>query len=194
MLFKCLRRSFSLKHFQKVSCVSPELSSFQETIEEFSQLEILPLAHSTDVTDTFPMELWPKLGEQGLLGITADEEFGGLDLGYQAHCIATEEISRASGSIALSYVAHSQLCVNQLVRYGTKQQKEKYLTGLISGELVGALAMSEVGAGSDVVSMKTKAQKVEGGWMLNGSKMWITNGSIADVIVIYAKTSESSYS
>ena len=125
------------------------------------------------------------------MGITADEAYGGLDLGYQAHCLAMEEISRASGSIALSYAAHSQLCVNQLVKYGSTQQKDSYLTGLISGEIVGALAMSEVGAGSDVVSMKTKAQKVEGGWMLNGGKMWITNGSIADMIVVYAKTNDS---
>jgi isovaleryl-CoA dehydrogenase len=139
------------------------------------------------------MELWPQFGEQGLLGITADEEYGGLDLGYKAHCLATEEISRASGSIALSYAAHSQLCVNQLVKYGTKSQKETYLTGLISGELVGALAMSEVGAGSDVVSMKSKAQKVEGGYVLNGGKMWITNGSIADVVIVYAKTNESRF-
>ena len=191
MLSKTIKRAFSLRNFHRVSCLSPELSSFQETVTEFSQQIVAPYANTTDLTDTFPMELWPQFGEQGLLGITADEEFGGLDLGFQAHCVAMEEISRASASIALSYAAHSQLCVNQLVKYGTKYQKETYLTGLISGEIVGALAMSEVGAGSDVVSMKTKAQKVENGWMLNGGKMWITNGAIADVIVVYAKTTDS---
>ena len=191
MLTRSIHRSFSLRNFQRVACLSPELSSFQETVSDFSQQVIAPLADTTDISDSFPMNLWPQLGEQGLLGITADEAYGGLDLGYQAHCLAMEEISRASGSIALSYAAHSQLCVNQLVKYGTTQQKDNYLTGLISGEIVGALAMSEVGAGSDVVSMKTKAQKVEGGWMLNGGKMWITNGSIADMIVVYAKTNDS---
>ena len=193
MLTRSLYRSFSLRNFQRVSCLTPELASFQETVSDFSQQVIAPYAHSTDVSDTFPMELWPQLGEQGLLGVTADEEYGGLDLGYQAHCLAMEEISRASASIALSYAAHSQLCVNQLVKYGTKQQKEAYLTGLISGEIVGALAMSEVGAGSDVVSMKTKAHKVEGGWTLNGGKMWITNGGMADMIVVYAKSNDSKF-
>jgi len=119
--------------------------------------------------------MWPKLGSAGFLGITAEEEYGGLELGYQAHCVVMEEISRASGSIGLSYAAHSQLCVNQLTLHGTKEQKERFLPGLISGEKVGALAMSEHSAGSDVVSMKSQARRVDGGWVLNGTKMWITN-------------------
>ncbi|KAK0628628.1 acyl-CoA dehydrogenase/oxidase [Bombardia bombarda] len=133
--------------------------------------------------------MWAKLGEAGLLGITADEDVGGLALGYQAHCIVMEELSRASGSIALSYAAHSQLCVNQLQLNGTPAQKRKYLPDLIAGAKVGALAMSESGSGSDVVSMRTRATPVDGGYVLNGSKMWITNGPDAHVIVVYAKTS-----
>jgi isovaleryl-CoA dehydrogenase len=132
--------------------------------------------------------MWRKMGEAGLLGITADEDVGGMGMGYQAHCVVMEEMSRASGSIGLSYAAHSQLCVNQLQLNGSPEQKKKYLPGLIAGELVGALAMSESGAGSDVVSMRTTAKKVDGGYVLNGSKMWITNGPDADVIVVYAKT------
>ena len=132
--------------------------------------------------------MWKKLGDAGLLGITADEDVGGLGLGYQAHCVVMEELSRASGSIALSYAAHSQLCVNQLQLNGSPEQKAKYLPDLIAGTSVGALAMSESGAGSDVVSMRTTAKEVEGGYLINGSKMWITNGPDADVIVVYAKT------
>jgi isovaleryl-CoA dehydrogenase len=132
--------------------------------------------------------MWMKLGEAGFLGMTADEEYGGLAMGYQAHCVVMEEISRASGSIGLSYAAHSQLCVNQLMLNGSPTQKAKYLPGLIAGEKVGALAMSEHSAGSDVVSMKTTAKEVDGGYLLNGTKMWITNGPDADYIVVYAKT------
>jgi isovaleryl-CoA dehydrogenase len=132
--------------------------------------------------------MWRKLGEAGFLGMTADEDYGGVALGYQAHCTVMEELSRASGSIALSYAAHSQLCVNQLQLNATPAQKAKYLTGLIAGEKIGALAMSEHSAGSDVVSMRTTAKKVDGGYLLNGSKMWITNGPDADYIVVYAKT------
>jgi len=134
------------------------------------------------------MEMWRKLGEAGLLGVTADEEYGGLSMGYQAHCVILEEISRASGSIGLSYAAHSQLCVNQLCLNGSEEQKANLLPGLVSGEKVGALAMSEHSAGSDVVSMKTTAKAVDGGWLLNGTKMWITNGPDADYIIVYAKT------
>lgn len=132
--------------------------------------------------------MWKKLGDAGFLGITADEDVGGLAMGYQAHCVVMEEISRASGSIGLSYAAHSQLCVNQLQLNGSHAQKKKYMPGLIAGTSVGALAMSESGAGSDVVSMKTSAKKVDGGYVLNGTKMWITNGPDAGVIVVYAKT------
>lgn len=132
--------------------------------------------------------MWQKFGEAGFLGITADEEYGGLAMGYQAHCVVMEEISRASGSIGLSYAAHSQLCVNQLMLNGTPEQKAKYLPGLISGEQIGALAMSEHSAGSDVVSMKTTAKEVDGGYLLNGTKMWITNGPDAHTIIVYAKT------
>lgn len=135
------------------------------------------VAHKTDTSNEFPAEMWKKFGEAGFLGITADEEYGGLGMGYQAHIIVLEELSRASGSIALSYAAHSQLCVNQLMLNGNDAQKAKYLPGLISGEKVGALAMSESGAGSDVVSMKTTAKEVDGGYLLNGTKMWITNVS-----------------
>ncbi|KFY07936.1 hypothetical protein V491_08484, partial [Pseudogymnoascus sp. VKM F-3775] len=132
--------------------------------------------------------MWKKLGDAGLLGITVDEDVGGLAMGYQAHAIVMEELSRASGSIALSYAAHSQLCVNQLQLNGSPAQKKKYLPGLIAGDKVGALAMSESGAGSDVVGMRTTAKKVDGGYVLNGTKMWITNGPDADYIVVYAKT------
>lgn len=132
--------------------------------------------------------MWQKFGEAGFLGITADEDYGGLGMGYQAHCVVMEEISRASGSIGLSYAAHSQLCVNQLMLNGSKEQKEKYLPRLISGEKIGALAMSEHSAGSDVVSMKMAAKKVDGGYLLNGTKMWITNGPDAHTIIVYAKT------
>ncbi|ODV92206.1 hypothetical protein CANCADRAFT_30444 [Tortispora caseinolytica NRRL Y-17796] len=155
----------------------------------FCQAEIpRELAFEVDRTNTFPHDLWKKFGEAGLLGITAPEKYGGLDAGYLAHCVVLEEISRASGSIGLSYAAHSQLCVNQLTLHANEKQKEKYLAPLVSGDKVGALAMSEAGAGSDVVSMRTRADKVDGGYLLNGTKMWITNGPTADTLVVYAKT------
>lgn len=149
------------------------------------------VAARTDTENAFPNELWPKLGEAGLLGITAPTEYGGLKLGYQHHAAVMEEISRASGSIGLSYAAHSQLCVNQLSLHATKDQGQKYLPDLIAGTKIGALAMSEAGAGSDVVSMKTTATKTDGGYLLNGTKLWITNGPDADTIVVYAKTDPS---
>ena len=166
-----------------------DLFELRERVQEFTRREISPeLASQTDKSNSFPNEMWQKLGDAGFLGITADEDVGGLAMGYQAHCVVMEEISRASGSIGLSYAAHSQLCVNQLQLNGNKEQKKKYLPGLIAGEKVGALAMSESGSGSDVVSMRTSAKKVDGGYVLDGTKMWITNGPEADVIVVYAKT------
>ncbi|KAK9414227.1 putative Isovaleryl-CoA dehydrogenase 2 [Seiridium unicorne] len=168
---------------------SADLSELRERVQEFTRREISEeVAANTDKSNAFPNDMWPKLGEAGFLGMTADEDYGGLAMGYQAHCVVLEEISRASGSIGLSYAAHSQLCVNQLQLNGTPDQKEKYLPGLIAGTSIGALAMSESGAGSDVVSMRTTAKKVDGGYLLNGTKMWITNGPDAHVIVVYAKT------
>lgn len=158
-------------------------------MQEFVRRELSEeVASKTDKSNAFPNEMWPKLGSAGFLGITADEAVGGLGMGYQAHCVVMEELSRASGSIALSYAAHSQLCVNQLQLNGSQEQKEKYLPGLIEGTSIGALAMSEAGSGSDVVSMRTSAKEVDGGYVLNGTKMWITNGPDADVVVVYAKT------
>ncbi|KAH8886669.1 acyl-CoA dehydrogenase NM domain-like protein [Thozetella sp. PMI_491] len=166
-----------------------DLSELRDRVQEFTRRELTEeLAASTDKSNAFPNELWPKLGEAGFLGITADADVGGLGLGYQAHCVVMEELSRASGSIALSYAAHSQLCVNQLQLNGTPEQKAKYLPGLIAGTKIGALAMSESGSGSDVVSMRTRASSVDGGYVLNGTKMWITNGPDADYVVVYAKT------
>ncbi|KAK3693957.1 acyl-CoA dehydrogenase/oxidase [Podospora appendiculata] len=166
-----------------------DLAELRERVQEFTRRELTEeVAAATDKTNNFPSDMWAKLGEAGLLGITADEDVGGLALGYQAHCVVMEELSRASGSVALSYAAHSQLCVNQLQLNGTHEQKHKYLPGLVAGLKVGALAMSEAGSGSDVVSMRTKATPVDGGYVLNGSKMWITNGPDANVIVVYAKT------
>jgi isovaleryl-CoA dehydrogenase len=168
---------------------SADLTELRERVQEFTRREISEeVASSTDKTNAFPNEMWQKLGDAGFLGITADEDVGGLAMGYQAHCVVMEEISRASGSIGLSYAAHSQLCVNQLQLNGNPEQKKKFLPGLIAGTSVGALAMSESGAGSDVVSMRTTAKAVDGGYILNGTKMWITNGPDADVIVVYAKT------
>ena len=160
----------------------------RDSVMSFSADEIAPLADEIDRTDQFPRQLWPKMGDLGLHGITVEEEYGGSGLGYLEHVVAVEEVSRASASIGLSYGAHSNLCVNQIRRNGNEDQKQRYLPKLISGEHVGSLAMSEPGAGSDVVSMKTRAEKKGDCWVLNGSKMWITNASEAETLVIYAKT------
>lgn len=161
----------------------------RDSAARFADEQIAPLAVRIDADDWFPRELWPAMGALGLHGITVEEEWGGLGLGYLDHVIAVEEVSRASASVGLSYGAHSNLCVNQVRRWGTDEQKAKYLPKLVSGEHVGSLAMSEAGAGSDVVSMKLKAQAVQGGFILNGTKFWITNAAYADTLVVYAKSS-----
>jgi isovaleryl-CoA dehydrogenase len=160
----------------------------RDTVAGFAAREVAPLAEEIDRTNQFPRQLWPKLGELGLLGITVEEEHGGSGLGYLEHVVAMEEVSRASASVGLSYGAHSNLCVNQIRRWGTEEQKRRYLPKLVSGEHVGALAMSEPGAGSDVVAMRTRAEKRGDRYVLTGSKMWITNGPEAETLVVYAKT------
>ncbi|GAB3034053.1 isovaleryl-CoA dehydrogenase [Bowmanella dokdonensis] len=165
-----------------------EIDMLRDHVYAFAQGEIAPLAEKADQDNAFPNELWTKFGEMGLLGVTVSEQYGGADMGYLAHVIAMEEISRASAGIGLSYGAHSNLCVNQIFKNGNDAQRKKYLPGLISGEQIGALAMSEPNAGSDVVSMKLRAEKKGDKYILNGNKMWITNGPDAHTFVIYAKT------
>ncbi|MGP5345805.1 isovaleryl-CoA dehydrogenase [Psychrobacter celer] len=165
-----------------------DIDALRDVVQQFAANEIAPRASEIDSSDEFPMDLWQKMGDLGLHGITVPEAYGGSDMGYVAHMVAMEEISRASASVALSYGAHSNLCINQIKRNGNEAQKQKYLPKLTSGEFIGALAMSETGAGSDVVSMKLKAEEKDGHYVLNGSKMWITNGPDADVMVVYAKT------
>ncbi len=168
-----------------------DIDALRETVRKFALEEIAPKSAEVDRSNDFPMELWEMMGNLGLHGITISEEFGGVDMGYLAHCVAVEEISRANAAIGMSYGAHSNLCINQIYRWGNRQQKNKYLPKLISGEHIGSLAMSEPSAGSDVVSMKLKAEKRNDYYLLNGSKMWITNGPDADTLVVYAKTDVS---
>src|SRR5271155_5157022 len=160
----------------------------RDTVRSFTSDRIAPIAEEIDKTNTFPRHLWPELGALGLLGITVEEDYGGTGLGYLEHCVAMEEVSRGSASVGLSYGAHSNLCVNQIRKNGSEEQKRRYLPKLISGEHVGALAMSETGSGSDVVSMRLRAEKRGSRYVLNGTKMWITNGPHADTLVVYAKT------
>lgn len=171
--------------------LTKELAALRDLANHFATKEIKDIAHSIDQENEFPNQLWEKMGNAGLLGVTVSEDFGGAGLGYLAHCIIVEEISRASASVGLSYGAHSNLCVNQIFRCGNELQKEKFLPDLISGNRVGSLAMSEVGAGSDVVSMKLNAEKRNDRFILNGNKMWITNGPDAETLIVYAKTSQN---
>src|SRR3954469_23212597 len=168
--------------------LGPEIDMLRNTVRDFADEKIAPIAAEIDLSDEFPRQLWPKMGELGLHGVTVEEEYGGTGMGYLAHCVAMEEISRASAAVGLSYGAHSNLCVNQIRRNGNESQKRKYLPKLISGEHVGSLAMSEPNAGSDVVSMATRAEKKGDRFVINGAKMWITNGPAADTLVVYAKT------
>lgn len=172
-----------------VAGLSEEEAEFRTVVTEFAEKEVAPRAATIDKTNTFPPDLWEKFGSMGLLGITVSPKYNGLSLGYLHHTLAMEALSAASGSVALSYGAHSNLCVNQIHRHGTEEQKQKYLPALVAGTKVGSLAMSEAGSGSDVVSMRLKAEKIKGGWKLNGTKFWITNGPIASTLVVYAKTS-----
>lgn len=171
-----------------MSGLTEEQTELRDGVRAWASEQLAPRASAIDQANEFPQELWKEMGDMGMLGITAPEEFGGLGLGYLDHCLVMEELSRASGSVALSYGAHTNLCINQIVKNGTQEQKEKYLPKLISGEDVGALAMSEPGSGSDVVSMKLKAEKKGDHYILNGNKMWITNGPDANTLVVYAKT------
>src|SRR5574342_453673 len=168
-----------------------DINLLRDAVKAFADAEIAPRAAEIDRSNEFPPDLWKKLGALGLLGITVEEEYGGTAMGYLAHIVAMEEISRASASIGLSYGAHSNLCVNQIRRNGSATQKKKYLSRLVSGEWVGALAMSEPGAGSDVVGMRLRAERRGERYVLNGNKMWITNGPDASVLAIYTKTTEA---
>ncbi|DBA72219.1 hypothetical protein WJX79_003846 [Trebouxia sp. C0005] len=181
-----------LQHADAYEACGDALQEFRETVRDFAQRTIAPHAAEIDRQNTFPTStnLWKEIGEFGLHGLTAPSDYGGLDVGYQHHCIAMEEISRASGSVGLSYGAHSNLCVNQLVRNANEQQKQQYLPNLIAGDHVGALAMSEPGSGSDVVSMRCRADKQDGCYVLNGTKMWCTNGTVANTLVVYARTEQ----
>ncbi len=167
------------------------LDMLRDSVQQFARQEIAPMAQAIDASNEFPRDLWPRLGALGVLGVTVEEAYGGAGLGYLAHCVVMEEISRASASVGLSYGAHSNLCVNQIRRYGSEEQKQRYLPGLISGQHLGALAMSEPGSGSDVVSMKLRAEERGDVFVLNGNKMWITNGPGADVLVVYATVDPS---
>ena len=171
-----------------------DIDALREAVRDFAQTEIAPRAAQIDHSDQFPADLWRKMGALGVLGVTVPEEYGGANMGYVAHMVALEEISRASASVGLSYGAHSNLCVNQIKRNGSAEQRKKYLPKLVSGEHVGALAMSEPGAGSDVVSMRLRADDRGDHYVLNGSKMWITNGPDADTLVVYAKTAPELHS
>ncbi|QRV88002.1 acyl-CoA dehydrogenase [Ceratobasidium sp. AG-Ba] len=175
-----------------VAGLTDEESEFRNAVHEFAQREVAPRAAEIDKTNQSPMDLWEKLGSMGLHGITVSEAYGGLGSGYLQHTLAMEALSAASGSVALSYGAHSNLCINQIHRHGTEEQKKKYLPPLVAGTKIGALAMSEPGAGSDVVAMQLKATPKDGGYVLNGNKFWITNGPVADTLVVYAKTGEGS--
>lgn len=183
-----VRKNFAFLPMNSICRFTEEELQLQSMVRTFTKKSLDPIAAQVDKEDKFPRHIWPQLGELGLLGITAESEFGGSDMNYTAQCIATEELSRGSGSVGLSYIAHSNLCINQITRYGTKDQKKKFLPKLCSGEWVGALAMSEPNSGSDVTSMKTKAEKKGDKYILNGTKLWITNGTEAEVIVVYAKT------
>ena len=178
-----------MMHFPSLNFdLGETVDMLRDAVFNFAQSEIAPIAADIDRSNEFPNQLWPRLGEMGLLGITVPESYGGTGMGYLAHIVAMEEISRASASVGLSYGAHSNLCVNQINRNGSDAQKQKYLSKLMSGEHIGALAMSEQGAGSDVIGMQMKAQKQGDRYLLNGTKMWITNGPDADLVVVYAKT------
>ncbi|CAA7398187.1 unnamed protein product [Spirodela intermedia] len=189
-LGSALRRQGLVARFSTSLLFDDTQEQFKESVAQFAQESIAPHAAKVDATNNFPKDvnLWKLMGDFNLHGVTAPEEYGGLGLGYLYHCIAMEEISRASGAVGLSYGAHSNLCINQLVRHGNPSQKQKYLPKLIAGDHVGALAMSEPNAGSDVVSMRCKADRVNGGYVINGNKMWCTNGTIAETLVVYAKT------
>jgi isovaleryl-CoA dehydrogenase len=189
--FTPMKRNFAILNYQFVANLNEEQAALQEQVRKFVNERVAPIADDVDRKNEFPMHLWREMGDLGLLGVTCPLEYGGSGLDYTTHCLVMEEISRGSGSVGLSYGAQSNLCINQLVRNGNEMQKKKYLPKLCSGEHVGALAMSEPGSGSDVVSMKTVAKKQGDKWILNGNKMWITNGPDADTLIVYAKTDPS---